>query len=683
MAKKREKHGGRKETPGYVEREEDRKKKASKRAESRDIAALIDEVMTSRNLRRRGRCKNYPERFLRTYFPHVFYNPFTPNQKVIIGSIVDRIRNGGCQAIAAERSGGKSAITKGLLLWGVLYGLVRWVVVVESEATKAYDTIDDIVLYLDSPNANDPIAIDFPESVLPIRLLEGQGMRGKTQTYKGTRTRVALIKGRIIFPTIPGSLSSGAIIQGCGSDQSMRGLVRLQKRPDLVLLNDVETDETARSVTMTATIKKNVEKGLMGLAGPDKGISMLLLGSIIERNCLCDIYTDRKKNPAWNGLRLQLVNQWPERQDLWDRYMTVLETLTDDGIDPMLAAREFYAQHRKEMDAGAVVNNPYRFDKRVELSPIQHVHNLIAKMGRENFMAECQADPTDEAITTLGVDAVSIRSKLNGMERRVCMPGAERVTAFVDVHDARLFWAVCAWQAGFVGRVVDYGVQAVKGPIKGTLATEEQRHQTEIAVGEALLELRSQLESGEVTGGRTIDRVMIDAGYLPAVVYRFCASAAGERYIPSTGASSRGGGYLSPKHGAIQTRNGGHGFHQSWQEQPRIWLSHIDANLFKRRVQDGFLTPGIDQPGAMSLFGTDPVEHRAISEHICAEVWNAEKKKYEVVRKENHWLDCLAGCYAAAAMLGIRLQPTGAVKPRVKVSDLQKAKQNARISHRT
>lgn len=653
--------------------EKDRKYHARVRATDRDIAKIIDKAIMKRNMRRRGRCKNNPERFLKTYFPHVFYNPFTSNQRIIISAIVDRILQGGCQAISAERAGGKSSITKGLLLWGILYGHTHWAVVVESEASKSYDTTDDILMYLDIPNADDPIGTDFPEAILPIRLLEGNGMRARTQTYNNVRTRLSLMRGKIIFPTIPGSVSSGAVIQGYGADQSPRGIVRVSRRPDVVILNDVETNETARSPVMTSTIKKNVETGYMGLAGPDKGLSILMLGSIIEKNCLCDIYTDRKKNPHMNGIRLKFVDQWPERMDLWDQYLTIREMPSEN---PEAASTEFYRENRAEMDRGSLVNSPYRFDKRVEISSLQHAFNMMIRMGKDNFMAEYQGEPADLATNTASIDVFAIRSKMNGLERGVLPKDTLRITAFVDVHDARLFWAVCAWGSGLIGNVIDYGVEAVSGPVKGTLEISEQQKQIEIAVGDALRLLHGRFDLIVPA----IDYIGIDAGYLPSVVYSILREIPGQKYLPMTGASSRVGGYVAPKVGGSHIRMQGQGYHQSWQPEPRLWLTQIDSVLFKRRVQSGFLASS-DQPGSLSLFGMDPSIHRAIAEHIAAEVYNSEKKKFDKIRSENHWLDCLSGCYALASMLGMKISSnlsSVSSSQKVKVSDLQRARRAAR-----
>ena len=76
-----------------------------------------------------------------------------------------------------------------------------------------------------------------------------------------------------------------------------------------------------------------------------------------------------------------------------------------------------------------------------------------------------------------------------------------------------------------------------------------------------------------------------------------------------------------------------------------------------KRQHNGFVIEGPDEPGSLSLFGNDPVEHRAFAEQIVAEAYNTEKMRYEDVKgyRHNHWLDCMAGCCLAAEILGIKL----------------------------
>ena len=67
--------------------------------------------------------------------------------------------------------------------------------------------------------------------------------------------------------------------------------------------------------------------------------------------------------------------------------------------------------------------------------------------------------------------------------------------------------------------------------------------------------------------------------------------------------------------------------------------------------------------GCLSLFGMKPEEHRLLSEHLAAEYRvrteargrTVDEWKLKASAVDNHWLDCLVGCAAAASMLGVSL----------------------------
>ncbi len=51
----------------------------------------------------------------------------------------------------------------------------------------------------------------------------------------------------------------------------------------------------------------------------------------------------------------------------------------------------------------------------------------------------------------------------NGVARGVVPVWATRLTAFVDVQDACLWWMVCAWADDFTGATIDYGAWPDQG----------------------------------------------------------------------------------------------------------------------------------------------------------------------------------------------------------------------------
>ncbi len=628
-----------------------------KRAAERDIE--ID--FSKQDMKRRRKGKRYPQFFLRTYFPHVFYMPFCDNQKHNIRELVIRIKQGGMKAIAAERGGGKTSIMKGLVIWGLLYGFIHWTAWIEANLEMAKDSLEDIRLMFEEPG--DEFAADFPEYCCPIKALDRQPMRARSMTYKMEHIGMKWGAGRIIFPVIEdtpnGTPSLGGIIQAFGAEKPIRGLVRAGRRPDFVAVNDIETEETAKSPTMTESIRKNLINAVGGLAGPGEKLGIGMLCTIIRRNCLADMFTDRELYPMWVGERMKLLISEPVNRQLWEKYMHLRKTEQRAGNPDCRKAERFYRRNRKDMNRGAKVANRLRFitspgaDKKpVEISALQSVFNIISDRGMEFFLCECQNDPPDELTAVSEIRPHIIADKVNGSPRSVLPEWTERVTMFIDVHDAKLYWCAVAWKQGFVGYVFDYGVDPVHSPIAGSVTLKEKKKQTELAIIEAIKSLRLRAKWGE----RSVDLGLIDAGWKDVAVYAAIRSAAGGIWRPAKGGAGRTGSYKTPKKSKT-VRGIGSGFHHSYIANKRIWLIIHDSNKWKLRVHEGFVIDGPDEPGSLSLFGDDPIDHRAFAEQIVAEAYNTEKMRFEEVKgyRHNHWLDCMAGCCLAAEILGIKL----------------------------
>ena len=229
-----------------------------KRASVRDIGKQVDEAIENINWKRRRSCKGKPEKFCKTYFPEIFFNQFSQDQKTIVSGITGRIHFGGYQAICAERGGGKSSITKCVGgVYAMVYGYVKFLVLIGASADFALGILSDIkYLFEHSP----VLAEDFPEVCIPIQTMEGIFQRAKGQLYHGQSTLLTWKDREVVFPTIPinGQPSdiSGSVIAIRGIDSSIRGIVKAHMRPDLVICDDLETAETSGSPAQTRKRKR-------------------------------------------------------------------------------------------------------------------------------------------------------------------------------------------------------------------------------------------------------------------------------------------------------------------------------------------------------------------------------------------------------------------------------------------
>jgi hypothetical protein len=154
---------------------------------------------------------------------------------------------------------------------------------------------------------NDHLCEDYPEAVFPIHSLERIHNRAKGQLCNGKHTRIVWTADEIVLPTIEGSKASGAIIRVAGIESRIRGMKFKRAdgravRPSLVVLDDPQTDESARSDPQVRSRLETLNGAILNLAGPGQKISGIMPCTVIRPGDLADQILDRVRtllnNPA-------------------------------------------------------------------------------------------------------------------------------------------------------------------------------------------------------------------------------------------------------------------------------------------------------------------------------------------------------------------------------------------------
>jgi hypothetical protein len=638
--------------------------------------------------------------FCTNYFPEVFALPFSEDHRTVIAKTEQAVLHGGLFALAMPRGSGKSSLAECACLWAVLYGHRDFVVLIGSDEGHAADMLDSMKAELDT---NDLILADFPEVVFPIRCLEGIAHRANGQLYRGERTHIGWTAKEIVLPTIPGSAGSGAIIKVAGITGRIRGMKFKRPdgkaaRPSLVVLDDPQTDESARSLSQCQHRESILAGAVLGLAGPGKKIAGIMPCTVIRPGDMADRILDRDVHPEWNGERTKMVYTFPTATKRWEEYAK----LRADGLRAgrgIADATAFYESHRVEMDAGAQVAWEARYNHD-ELSAIQHAMNL--KLQDEvAFWAEYQNEPLPAIAEQEDVvTADQICAKVNGYDRGVVPMDASHITAFIDVQQKALFWAVCGWADDFTGWVLDYGTWPDQKRSYFTL--RDLRMTMALATKHAGIEgqIYAGLDAavGGLMGRRwrrddgaelAIERLLVDAnwGQSTDVVYQFCRqSPHAAVLLPSHG---RYVGAASQPFTDYRRKRGDRvGMH--WRIPAvvgRHTVRHLlyDTNHWKSFIQ-ARLAVHMGDPGCLSLFGHDSERHRMFAEHLTAEYRVRTEGRGRLVdewklrpeRSDNHWLDGVVGCAVAASLHGCA--PPGASsgeraipRPRIRLSALRRS----------
>lgn len=683
------------ETSGARSYEERRNAERDRQAEQslagRDIGPLPEVV----NPDRKAACERNFQLFCESYFPETYSLAWSPDHLKVIEKIETAVLRGGLFALALPRGSGKTTITESAALWSMLYGHREFVVLIGATESAALELLDSLKTELE---VNERLAEDFPEVCYPVAQLEGIANRCAGQLCKGERTRITWTSNEIVLPTIEGSKASGIIVRVAGITGRIRGMKFKRSdgrnvRPSLVVIDDPQTSESAGSLEQTRKRVRVLAGDILGLAGPGQKISGIMPCTIIRPGDMADIILNRNTHPDWNGEKTRMVYRFPTNMKLWEEYAEIrAEALRTEGN--FQKATEFYLANREAMDAGAEVSWEARFNHD-EVSALQHAMNLKFQ-DEAAFMSEYQNDPLPDDTaddSLLSVDEIC--AKINGLARRRVPLKCDRLTMFVDVQKALLFYVVIAWAEDFTGAVIDYGSWPDQHRHEYSLADANPSIQTlfpkagfEGALYAALSALTDKClgrewerEDGAVL---KIERALVDAnwGQSTDVVYQFCRQ-------------SSHAGVILPSHGRYVGASSKPMTEYRKQQGDRLgfnWMipnvagkraiRHViyDTNYWKSFIHARLAVP-VGDKGALTLYGRIPGAHQLFAEHLTAEYRvktqgrgrTVDEWKLKPQSHDNHFLDCVAGCAVCGSMLGASLPETLPAKldrkPMIRLSD--------------
>ena len=569
-----------------------------------------------------------------------------------------------------------SSLSEAAAVWAMLYGHREFVCLVGATETAALEMLESIRTEIES---NELLDADFPEVCYPISKLEGIVSRANGQTVHGERTRITWTANEIVLPTVKDSVSSGIIVRCAGITGRIRGMRYKRSdgrsvRPDLVIVDDPQTRDSARSLSQNRTRERILSGDILGLAGPGRKIAGIMPCTVIERGDMADVILDRDKHPEWNGERCKMLYAMPSHMELWEEYFSVMdESLRELGN--ISRATEFYRENRDRMDDGAVVAWPERHNDDEE-SALQNAMNL---MHRDHFAfsSEYQNEPmSDDEDMDRMLSADEIASKTNGLGARVVPLDCHRITMFVDVQKTCLFYTVCAFADDFTGSVIEYGTFPEQNTRRFSLSTITRRlcdvykssveAQLYSGISALVKDKASCVYSREDGTELQIGMIAIDAnwGISTDIVYQFCRQTEFRgRVIPAhgryVGASSKPMSEYRKKPGE---RVGLNWIVTSSASQRAIRHIAFDTNFWKSFVHERLASP-IGERGCLTLYGSRPYEHELYAEHMTAEFRvrtqgrgrTVDEWKLRPDRSDNHWLDCTVGCAVLASSMGCAL----------------------------
>lgn len=644
----------------------------------------------------RERCRSSLETFNAEVFPNsTGLKPFGPVQRDSIAQDESVILHGGRVCKAEPRGYGKTTRTRNGALWGVLYGYRRLIPVFSANLDKSKQQI--IAGWKAELTTNDRLFWMFPELIWPLRALENKPQRCPSQTYNGKLTHTSWTSDRIVFPYIEGVPGSGSVLVALPL-KSCRGVNHTTPdgtvlRPELVIFDDVQTDEDAGNPATVKKIEDLIDHTAMMLGGHSQTISAIMSCTV---RCEGDLSETYLKKSGWRRVRYKMLDKPADAQEtFWfGKYAEARTSYNPEDPDDQRRAHreslELYEQNRELADAGASTTWEWAYAwgdaEPLEVSSIQHAYNIRIDLGESVFSSECQNEPAAEQIDLAILTAPEIQRKQHGYGRGAVPGACDTVTGFIDVQGSLLYWLVAAWQADFSGYVLDYGAWPEQGreyftlrDARKTLRRKYKGTDDEGAAYQGVQDCIAFLCGREYrrNDGATLRmrRLLVDCnGQISEKLNEACRQSP---FAPLLTPSYGRGITATQKPISSWTQSRGKRCGPEWvptEAKGKHLVGVIsDVNYWKKRFQDALALP-VGSRGSVSLFKAKPAAHRMVGEQWASEkpyrVEHDGRVVFEWKLKpghDNHFLDCGVGAMVAASLCGVsnRVISTAA-KPRKK-----------------
>lgn len=678
----------------------DAERMAAKRRAERDLVVKPVADPERRALLRDDDCE-----WLLTYFPHVFYHPFTPARKQLVEEIGAALRYGSRKCVAAPRGDGKSTITKYLSLKYGLERQVEFTLILAATGDKANKMLGDIKRQLRNPRAT-VLAADYPLETTVARYIGSAPARANNVTANGGRPiRVEWKEDLLVLPRFEDE-GLGGIMSSLGiTSDAVQGCNYNDIRPSFVILDDLDSRDSLAAVDgkVAGKIETIIDHTVAGLGGPGRRLGQVMLCTIPSRNSVAFRYSAPDQKPAWSGVRIPRIKSWPTAKSLWDEYIHKRQkgkaTIGSNGkpVDPFgREAFAFYRDNFEAMNAGYAVSNEFDFESDEmpdgtpkHLSALQKCYDYIADNGMDSFLTEHQNDPPpDEAdADRLVLTAHHIQHGcLSGTPKGIVPDGTVLLTMGADIRKTQLHWSAIAWSESAAGVIVDYGI--FDFGTDGRAAAD-----CELAILEGLWSWHQKLEEspfmkadGEIVD---VDLCLIDMGWKEETwntqpVATFCNGLDTfphrlmRKFMPSKGIPN----YRRPA--ASPTIRIGDNLHidlDATKSKAESCFVALNSDHWKLKVHEGFLCAA-GEPGSLLMYQygdrdghPNRTEHLSFSKHILSESWETKaapgfrrpETKWWSSKKPNHYFDATYQAVAARAVRGLHAiaqsAPTGQPTP--------------------
>jgi hypothetical protein len=436
----------------------------------------------------------------------------------------------------------------------------------------------------------------------------------------------------------------------------------------LLIFDDVQTPQSAKSPLQTDSRENKIDTTFMGLAGLGETIAAIMVCTVREVDDLTMRYCDRERHADWDGSKYPVLIHEPTNKARWKEY----EDLLRDGDKPedgFAMATAFYRDNRADLDEGGAVS--WEDDKPEEFISALQWCMTIRSLQPDFFRCELQQEGAPPASGLTQLNGVAITRRLSGIPRGIVPAKSQYLTAFVDSSDHVLWWMVCAWQKDFTGWIVDYGTWPDQG--RREFYKSELPHTIESKLpgrswDEAFIHAHNSLEAMLLSEwrdqngqSREVDLLLKDVrdgGQKKQIDAQVSYSPQKTRIRTSLGFGPAPG--KKPVH-FYGDKNLDRHTHSHWVERrsQNPMFVNFDSNHWKTNAAR-MLTTVMGAASSVCLPGTEDHVHAMVAEHFTSERaktksvdTNSHTAWDQMPGRDNDWWDTYVGNCVAASMLGV------------------------------
>lgn len=193
------------------------------------------------------------------------------------------------------------------------------------------------------------------------------------------------------------------IIRSAGRGTNSRGWKHHGNRPDLIIGDDIENDETVNTTYQRNKVENWWDGAVTPMSGGvedesslEEDMRVILVGTILHQDSLL---SRKIKSGAFRVFFRRAILNEPKHSDMWDKWGMIWK------LKGKKKAMDYYKDNEKKMNQGAEVLWPKKY-------PLIILKQKARKMGSFKFQTEYQNDPVPIESVVINPEWITDRPKL-------------------------------------------------------------------------------------------------------------------------------------------------------------------------------------------------------------------------------------------------------------------------------